>query len=431
MLPSDKNHLVGFRVVLAEMPQSEPIPLEPLEKWASGVEQAVSEWIAETDMSEPYFARPIYFQNVAEGANGPLYIEHNHCPDITALPNGDLFATWYSTNTEQSRDMAVAAARLRKGSDKWDVPSVFYKVPDRNMHATSCWWDKTGQRIFHFQGVAAAYHWGDLALFMRTSDNNGASWSEPHWINPEHGLHNMPIAGVIRTKAGAMVVPCDAVTGGEGGTAIHISNDGGKSWFDPGEGKPKPVFEAGNSGSWIAGIHAGVVELADGSLLALGRGNSIDGKMPMSISGDKGETWRYSASPFPPISGGQRLALIRLNEGPLLLASFTGTGENDKGLRFGDADGNNYTGFGLFVALSYDEGKTWPVRRLVTPGDGEYDGGAWTRIFKADATHAEPRGYLAATQAPDNMIHLISSRLHYRFNLAWIEASEFLPGNWF
>jgi hypothetical protein len=141
----------------------------------------------------------------------------------------------------------------------------------------------------------------------------------------------------------------------------------------------------------------------------------------MSISSDMGKTWNYSASPFPPLSGGQRLVLMRLNEGPLLFASFTGPYNNDKGLEFTGKEGKLFHGYGLFVALSYDEGKTWPIRKLVTPGEGEYDGGAHTKLFKTDATHAEPRGYLAATQSPDKIIHLISSRLHYRFNLAWVK----------
>ena len=37
-----------------------------------------------------------------------------------------------------------------------------------------------------------------------------------------------------------------------------------------------------------------------------------------------------------------------------------------------------------------------------------------------DSTHAEPRGYLAVSQTPDNVINLISSRLHYRFNMFWL-----------
>ena len=34
-----------------------------------------------------------------------------------------------------------------------------------------------------------------------------------------------------------------------------------------------------------------------------------------------GKTWKYVASELPPIDGGQRLVLMRLNEGPLLLVS--------------------------------------------------------------------------------------------------------------
>jgi hypothetical protein len=44
----------------------------------------------------------------------------------------------------------------------------------------------------------------------------------------------------------------------------------------------------------------------------------------------------------------------------------------------------------------------------------------YIKNFTMDGTHAEPAGYLAAVQAPDGMIHLISSHLHYRFNLAWL-----------
>ncbi len=421
MLPDDRNFLVGFRVVLAEMPSSDPVVTAPPKEWARDVRQENASWEAKLNMDVPFFEDPIYFQNVPAGSDGPLYSKHNHCPDITALPNGDLFATWYTTKEESGRELAVAASRLREGAPSWDPPSLFYKVPDRNMHATSIWWDKSGERIYHFQGVGVSHGWGDLALFMRTSEDNGVSWSKPHWINHEHGLRNMPIAGVIKTSSGALVVPCDAVTGGEGGTAIHISKDNGITWYDPGEGTPPPDFEEGKTGGTIAGIHAGIVELNDGSLLAFGRGDNINGKMPKSLSEDMGKTWHYSASPFPPISGGQRLALIRLEEGALFFASFTGPPDNDKGMIFQGKNGEEFRGYGLFAALSFDEGKTWPVRKLITPAKGEYDGGAWTRKFTADETHAEPRGYLAATQSPDKVIHLISSRLHYRFNLEWLK----------
>ncbi|MHC4575442.1 MAG: sialidase family protein, partial [Planctomycetota bacterium] len=179
-----------------------------------------------------------------------------------------------------------------------------------------------------------------------------------------------------------------------------MRRDNGLTWFDP--------------GGTIAGIHAGVVQLNDSRLLAFGRGDNIDGKMPKSISSNMGQTWAYSASEFPPIGGGQRLVLRRLKEGPILFVSFTDLGD---GMVI-----NGQRVYGMFAAVSYDEGLTWPVKKLVTAGGPpqELDGGGNTHWFTMDDTHAEPRGYLAATQTPDGVIHLISSALHYQFNLAWL-----------
>ena len=192
----------------------------------------------------------------------------------------------------------------------------------------------------------------------------------------------------------------------------------------------------GGTGSTIAGIHAGVVQLADGSLMAMGRGidNAVkdaDGKphLPISISTDRGKSWTYHASEFPPIQGHQRLVLLRLAEGPIMLVSFTDhptrTKKSEQGMMMRAADGSMQRCYGAYVALSYDEGKTWPVKRVLSDGIERYlNGGAWTQFFTMDNTHAEPRGYLAATQSPDGMIHLLSSRIHYAFNLAWIESNQ-------
>ena len=58
---------------------------------------------------------------------------------------------------------------------------------------------------------------------------------------------------------------------------------------------------------------------------------------------------------------------------------------------------------------------------IVSTAMRSIDGGGNTGRFLRDATHAEPAGYLAATQTPDGIIHLLSSRWHYRFNLAWLK----------
>lgn len=327
--------------------------------------------------------------------------------------------------------MTILASRLRHGAERWDRASEFFKAPDRNMTGSSLFNDERG-RILHLNGLEAGAGWANLALVLRASFDNGVTWSPPRLINAEHQRRNQVIDGMSVTADGTLVQPCDAVWRVSGGTAIHLSVDGGERWFDPGAGTPTPVYAEGKRGGTIAGIHAGVVELEDGRLLAFGRGDSIRGqmeeghnigdRMPMSISEDRGRTWTYSASPFPPISGGQRLVLMRLREGPLFFASFTGPVDHDEGMEFISEDGETFQGYGLFAALSFDEGSSWPIRKLLTPGQGTYNTQGHTPTFEADATHAEPRGYLAATQTPDGVIHLISSGLHYRFNLAWLKV---------
>jgi formylglycine-generating enzyme len=428
-LTDDRHEMIGFRVV-----QSDPLSNSPMDHvapplWAQNVPQQQSSWTVNPD---PVFFGPIEYVRIPPGSNGPLYSKHNHCPAITGCPNGDLLAVWYTCNTEAGRELAIAASRLRKGKAEWDPASLFWDAPDRNDHGSEVWWDGD-KTLYHFNGLSSDATWGKLALVMRTSRDNGVSWSAAALIEPEHGLRNQVIPGLIRTRDGKLILPCDAVTEGEGGTAVHISSDSGKIWTDPGKGKPAPAFADGKTGAWIAGIHARLVELSDGRLMAFGRGDSIHNRMPMSISSDGGASWSYSASSFNPIGSGQRLVLMRLREGPLLFVSFTDPSSRLSnplagpiGIPIRDAQGNSRQCFGLFAAISFDEGQTWPVQKLITPGGPAQtlQGGAWTGSFTLDATHAEPKGYLAATQTPDGLIHLISSRLYYRFNLPWLTNSS-------
>ena len=403
-----------------------PVPDKPTPHWAKAVSQDVSPWTKNATKVQPYFATPIPFVLPPSDSMEPFH-SHNHQPSITWLANGDLFAIWYSTKSETGTELTVLASRLRAGQDQWEPSSEFFKAPNRNMHGSSIFHDGKGT-VFHFNGMApdGGKGWALLALLMRTSRDNGATWTAPYAMDPRVIGRHQVIADTLMTKAAVFLQNCDAVPGGNGGTALHISRDGGKTWMDPGESKPQPVFKEGGMGEGtIAGIHAKVIELEDGRLMALGRGDSIDGKMPMSLSNDLGTTWTYTSSPFPPIGGGQRLVLRRLNEGPLLLISFTSGNRREpeaNGMTLIDQNGAEFTGHGMFAALSFDQGKTWPVRKLLTPGSGEFDGGAHTGRFTATPTRAEHAGYLAATQSPDDVIHLISSRLHYRFNLAWLTA---------
>ena len=225
-----------------------PIPETSLPLWAREVSQATFEWPTKPDADKPFFAQPIPFV-IPPSDEGEPFRRHNHQPAITWLPNGDLLAIWYSTESESGTELTVLASRLRCGKDAWDPSSDFFKAPNRNMHGSSILHDGQGA-IYHFNGMApdGGRGWAKLALLMRVSRDNGVTWTPPRAIDPRLVGRHQVIADTLMTKSGVLMQNCDAVPGGNGGTALHISQDGGATWNDPGQDKPHRPFRKARGG---------------------------------------------------------------------------------------------------------------------------------------------------------------------------------------
>ncbi|HHT36445.1 MAG: SUMF1/EgtB/PvdO family nonheme iron enzyme [Candidatus Wallacebacter cryptica] len=429
-IPEARNWLMGFRVVIGELPEQRYVYTCQERPNRINVVDVKAE--VEKVPEQPYFAKPQSFVKLHyDYPFGP----HNHQPAITELPNGDLMAIWYTTDTEEGRELRYAGSRFSQQTQTWEPASIFWVMPDRNIHGCDLFWDKESNIVYHITGIAAAENDGkSIAVALRESYDCGRTWTAPRFVCAEFGHRGQVISSTIKTSDGRFLVLCDDLK--NWGTAVYISSDG-VSWFDPGKDQPKPRFAEGEVGAWIAGIHASAVELDDGRLLAAGRGNNINGRMPFSISEDGGHTWRYTASDFPPVGAGQRLAMIRLKEGPILLIGFTDSRnllrQDMEGILGFDAEGNLTKITGLYAAVSFDQGKTWPIKRVISDGSGrrvestdpnQYNLDTMTkdanRIFTMDAASGEAMGYCAIIQAENGMIHLISSRQHYQFNYQWL-----------
>lgn len=394
-IPEDRHGLIGFRVVLAPMPASKPSPAVKERFQPEGVSRKIpADLLKRPDPGKPFFQDPRVFVKIPPGSHGPLFSRHNHFISVTDCPNGDLLAIFHTCETESGRELAVAGSRLRYGTTEWQPATIFWDAPDRNDHGHALWFDGD-KTVYYFQGLATVSR--EVAIVLRTSTDSGVTWSRPRLItqhNPVAG--SMPVESVFRTKEGYLALACD-----KGGSVIWLSKNGGLSWETPG-GK-------------IAGIHETVAQLNDGRLLAFGRGGEEAGMMPMSISSDLGKSWQYSPSEFQPVELGQRCVLLRLKEGPLFFASFC------KRMKVANASGKQHEVSGLFAAVSMDEGKTWPRRRLVT------DDGPGREIetmngfpITLDAHHSESAAYITVCQSPNGIINLLSSRQHYAFNLKWL-----------
>jgi sulfatase modifying factor 1 len=436
-LPGDRQWVTGFRVVKAEMATTAGLPDPPAKEWATDVSQTVYNWPREGQVQDSYFQGPSIWvrDEFIDDESIPMWW-HNHQPAVTFCDNGDLLGAWYSckatenkddssNNSERDRGLTVLASRLRSGETAWDKPAEFFKAQDRNMHGSALLNDGNG-KLYMFNGMSTDFGWQNLALCTSTSTDNGVTW-QPRIINPKHQRHNQIIAGAIVTSEGYIMVAGDA----NPGSATHYSTDDGETFLSPADGDSTPIFSNGGTGAWIAGIHTGFVQCSDGSLMAFGRGDNIDGRMPKSVSSNMGQSWTYSATPFEGLGTGQRLVLLRLqycngrrgsvpvDRSPILVVSFETVQTMLNGQR------QLETCSGMFAAVSYDDGATWSAKKLISDLTGStterWEAGGNTGSFTLSRTNAEPKGYLSATQTPDGFIHICSSRLYYKFNLKWVD----------
>jgi len=394
-VPEDNHWQIGFRLVLGELPNTEPLPVPPPELHQQNVIQRSLEEVSKgPDPDKPYFKGPRKYVKIPRHMEGPVFASHNHSPNIVACPNGDLLATWFTCVSERNREMTVAAARLRYGQEEWDAASLFWDAPDRNEVGPGLWTDENG-KIYSTCPLSTGAGYGQSAKVMRTSTDSGATWSMPSLAGTERVRGSFPGRVEFKLKDGTLVA--------NGFVNLMMSKDNGLSWYNPG-GK-------------IRGGHVCVTQLNDGRFFILTRGEEVEGMMATSISDDFGKTYTYSPSPFPAIEGGQASVLLRLKEGPLMFASFA-----DWGIEITDASGTKRMVRGLFAAVSTDEGKTWPHMRLVTddyspPRPVESTNGG---LFIMSAGNSEYQGYCNGCQSADGLIHIISSRQHFTFNLKWL-----------
>ncbi|MFA6272850.1 MAG: SUMF1/EgtB/PvdO family nonheme iron enzyme, partial [Patescibacteria group bacterium] len=203
---------IGFRVVLGDWPRGQKLPPAPAPLNAQNVDQSLAK-IQALAVDMPFFAGPNPYVKMQTNAAGPLFIDHNHSPGITECPNGDLLAVWYSCVDEGGSELCNIASRLRRGATEWELASSFWDGADVNDHAPKIWWDGD-KTIYHFAR-------GQQENIMRTSTDNGATWSKAKIIEPVGEFGNQ----LLRLRDGTLVLDHDSQN-----VSLVISHDAGKTW---------------------------------------------------------------------------------------------------------------------------------------------------------------------------------------------------------
>ena len=200
-------------------------------------------------------------------------------------------------------------------------------------------------------------------LHAIVSHNEGQTWSKPRDITEmvtepvRTSVMAAPGMG-IQMQSGRLLTPCYSdrrklgKLSGTGYSSVCYSDDHGKTWHLGGAATPSTN-------------ECQVVELGDGSLMVNMRNfhDSEKGRRAVATSKDGGGTWSKVSYDGTLIEPNCQASFIRYTD------IRQGFGKNR--LLFSNPAHRNER-VNMTVRLSYDEGQTWPVSKVIYPGPSAY-----------------------------------------------------------
>ena len=316
----------------------------------------------------PLFAKESIFDNI------PTKHGH-HAATITAFADGELLAAWYSyPGTDELPGSAIFMSRRPAGSDQWQTPHVHI---DRDAGDGNPVLYSEGDAVWLFQAVVP-FGWSTAHIEMQRSSDRGHTWTSPIEIAGPLGANTRFTP--LKLKDGSLILPAydDLLQ-----RTLFFSSPDGEDWT-----LLSIVATAGDHHP----IQPAITDLDDGRLLAVMRNTGQDWLWVMA-SDDNGQHWSKPIdSGFP--NPASPAALLKLRSGDLILI-------------YNDSPRDRRP---LSVALSQDEGRTWPFRRVLADGEETYS-------------------YPSAVQSPDGLIHVVYSLArrriqHLTLNEAWIVQGD-------
>ena len=445
----------------------------PISRTVAGLLTCVALFHFAAQAEEPMYHESLIF---------PYQGQHVHGSSVVVLPNGDILTCWFQGSGERwADDVVILGARKSAGSDDWSAPFLMAETkgfPDIN---PVLFMDTRGKLWLTWYAVLANQWDSSLVMYAISEDFDGPGapvWKSQHNLLIKHAITERgiqpddPFVRIVEEKAHEYAawhppVPgatpdltqawldrtlgrargedmiragrtyADAGVGDSGGyesgelgyplsrrigwqtqnkpvilddnrlilplysdgfsfSLMAITDDWGKNWTFS-----EPIFGFGN-------IQPAIAQKADGTLVAYMRDNGPPPKrLHVSESTDRGDTWspvRY-AELFNPGTG---CDILTTAEGKWVLA-------------YNDTERGRHS---LAIAISEDEGATWPWVRRVEHDDRE----------ESETTRSH---YPAIVEGPDGSFHLTYSYHHndrpreearsikyVHFNEAWVKAGE-------
>ncbi len=292
---------------------------------------------------------------------------YKHPASITELKNGDLYLAYYGGAGEYAVETSVFGARLARGTRTWTKPEAIARNPFHSMGNPVVWEAPDGV-VWLFVVVRPGATWSTSRIMAKISRDSARSWSEFFVVTWEPGtmVRSRPI-----TLDGSYLLPIYHETGAD---TEFTAPDTSSLFlrFDPAK---REWTESNRVRSRLGNLQPAAVQLSGNHLLAFCRrggdyepGN--DGNVVRTESLDGGRTWSPGIeTEFP--NPNAAVELIRLRNGHLLFVYNNSANDRTP----------------LTAAISTDGGKSFPHKRNVAEGPGDF-------------------AYPSAVESQDGLIHI-------------------------
>lgn len=340
-------------------------------------------------------------------------------PSVVVAKNGTVlaFAEARKAPHADQAENEIVLKRSHDGGRTWDAMQIIASDGANSLNNPTAVVEQNSGRVWlMYQRIPAQLKEASKQIetgyagthiyrnFLVWSDDNGATWSQPLDVtrSTKHPTGATTVAsgpglGIQLTRgphAGRIIFPFNEGPFWQWNNFAVFSDDRGATW-QCGENVPGAIITdaKGKSRSQINEVQ--MVELSDGSVRLNSRQFAGAKVRKTAVSRDGGATW-------PPIEDAPEL------RDPSCMASifrltFPGDGMRSRILYSGPDSLKRENGT---VRISYDEGKTWPVKKVLFPGSFAYS----VLTVLPDGT----LGCLFETDDTDRMVFA-------RFQLSWLE----------
>jgi predicted neuraminidase len=282
----------------------------------------------------------------------PILYPSSHAANLLQLKNGDVLCVWFSGSWEGNSEVGIVMSRRHRGSHNWGPVVLIDRSPGVSYQNPVIFQEPDGVIDLYHSTQGAGAGENNAHVLHLVSRDNGVTWSRPELLFAKPGAFTRH--PVVVLSDGSWLLPLTFIGRAPGAAKVHVADfsateitvNRGLAWQE--------CVMAGTQDL----IQPSVASLAPARLLAFFRSRA--GNFIYTSTSADGCTWTAPAPTVLP-NNDASVQAFRLHNGHLVVAFDNSSKIHSDGLRKP-----------LSVALSLDDGKTWPYVRDIETGRPGY-----------------------------------------------------------